>query len=556
LYARYWRILRYGMIRVSFRKRDGLARTGLLETDGHPPVKLPGVAEWRKLFCGLEMLKQANLPLCAPAELVSRYPPRKTVPPVIIHPLLNQAQSGDCVMVAGLHTVLNRPRTFCFRIIEMKEQTPADTVWYAPASALPVNAAILCYAGFHLFDYIAVDLKSAQNIFCTPEGDLPGDALESGTCLCPGCAAHDLKEHNRAALRQEIARVTRFIEMGQLRDLVEARCRLDAAQVAILRHFDRQYTMMERAQPIARAGMMRANSGESLQRAEVRRFMERVIGRYVPPKTADVAVLLPCSAKKPYSLSMSHKKFQQAIGGRAHELIVTSPLGLVPRELECVYPAGHYDVPVTGYWDAEECAVIADILVQYFRKHPYRRIIAHLEGGARNVAERAADLGGIPLEYSCTEHPAGSASLNALDAALASERRMKDNRLHGMISYQFGCDIDTRGILQRGRFPDLFYSKNNVQVFSIDTGTGLLRPTFDGWKCIPEGYRVYIDDFIPEGDVLVPGVTGADPGIREGDEVLVVGARACATGRAALPSEEMGRSKRGVAVRVRKIKRQ
>jgi archaeosine synthase len=146
-------------------------------------------------------------------------------------------------------------------------------------------------------------------------------------------------------------------------------------------------------------------------------------------------------------------------------------------------------------------------------------------------------------------------ALNALDSSLAGERRIKDDRLHGMLSYQFGADIVTKGIVPRGRFPELFYSKGNIQLFSLDTGTGLIRPTFDGWDIIPEGYRVTIDDFIPEGDVLVPGVTGADPAIRDGDEVLVTGARAIATGRAALPAGEMLRSRRGVAVRVRKIKK-
>ena len=335
--------------------------------------------------------------------------------------------------------------------------------------------------------------------------------MKSGICTCPGCQENGLKLHNRLALLREIALVTRFIEDSRLRDLVESRCRLDAAQVAILRHLDNQYPFMERHLPIARSGVMRANSGESLQRAEVRRFAERVTSRYIPPKT-DVAVLLPCSAKKPYSLSQSHRKFQQAIAGRAHELIVTSPLGLVPRELECVYPAGHYDVPVTGYWDAEECAVIAGILVRYFKRHAYRRIIAHLEGGALKVARMAADQCGISLEYSCLEHPTSNAALNALDSTLAGERRIKDDRLHGMVSYQFDVDLDTKGITLRGHFPELFYSKNNVQVFSIDTGTGLLRPTFDGWNLLPRGYRVYIDDFIPEGDVLVPGVVKADPG--------------------------------------------
>ena len=543
------------MMRISFRKRDGLARTGLLEPDNTGPVLLPAVVDPLELFPGLSSRGGSNLPLCAPAAFVNKFPPQERNQPVTIHPQIeSHAKSGDCVMVANWHTAFLNPRTYTDWLISLKDKNPVDILWYAPGSALPSNTAILCYSGFDLFDYTAVDLKSAQGRFCTPEGDLPGEVMSQGMCFCPGCRAGDLREHNRHAIRQEIALVSHFIATGQLRDLVEARCRLDAALVAIVRHLDRNYGFMERIQPIARAGVMRANSGESMQRAEVRRFAGRVIERYIPPKT-DVAVLLPCSAKKPYSLSQSHRKFQQAVGGRAHELIVTSPLGLVPRELETVYPAGHYDVPVTGYWDAEECTVIAGILSRYFRKHPYRRIIAHLEGGALRVAQMAADDCGLSLEYSCTEHPAGSTALNALDAALAGERRIRDDRLHGMISYQFNCDADTRGITLRGHFPEVFYSRNNIQLFSIDTGTGMLRPTMDGWNLLPDGYRVHIDDFIPEGDILAPGVISADPAIRDGDEVHIVGARVLGTGRAALPADEMRRCHRGVAVRVRKIKK-
>jgi archaeosine synthase len=543
------------MTRVSFRKRDGLARTGILENEGVPRLRLPAVADCTELFPALTTLAGTNIPLCAPAVFVSQFPVKEGIQPVPIHPQLdNRAKSGDCVMVAGWHTAMANPRTYVDWLIGLKEKTPVDTAWYAPAAALPSITAILCYSGFDLFDYKGVDLKSAQGFFCTPEGDFPADALTSGICTCPGCTAKDLKEHNRNALRQEIALVSRFIEAGQLRELVESRCRMEANHVAIMRHMDRHYLFMELMQPVARSCIMRANSGESMQRAEVRRFAERMIEQYVPPKT-DVAVLLPCSAKKPYSLSQSHRRFQQAIGGRAHELIVTSPLGLVPRELETVYPAMHYDVPVTGYWDAEECAVITDIMMRYFKCHQYRRVIAHLEGGALKVARMAAEACGIILEYSCTEHPTGNSALNALDAALAGERKVKDDRLHGMISYQFNCDADTKGITLRGHFPEVFYSRNNVQLFSIDTGTGMLRPTLDGWKMIPECYRVQIDDFIPEGDILAPGVVSADPAIRDGDEVLVVGARVLGTGRAALTADEMQRCRRGVAVHVRKIKK-
>jgi archaeosine synthase len=542
------------MTRFDIRKRDGLARTGILQID-HNSLQLPMALAAETFFPDLETRDLTNLPLCALPALVKHYTPINTDQPVSIHPHLdNAAQSGDCVMAAGWHTAFSNPRNYVDWLIGLKEKTPVDTAWYAPASGLPSNVHILCYSGFDLFDFRAVDLKTAQQWFCTPEGEFPADVIDSGICACSGCQEKNLKLHNRQALLQEIALVTRFIETSQLRDLVESRCRLNASQVAIMRHLDNQYQFMERHTPVARSGVMRANSGESLQRAEIRRFAERVITRYLPPKT-DVAVLLPCSAKKPYSLSQSHRKFGRAIAGRAHELIVTSPLGLVPRELECVYPAGHYDVPVTGYWDAEECAVIADILARYFIRHPYRRIIAHLEGGALRVARTAAEACGISLEYTCQERPAGDSALNALDSALAGERRIKDDRLHGMVSYQFNVDLDLKGITVRGHYPELFYSKKNVQICSIDTGTGLLRPTFEGWNLIPEGYRVYIDDFIPEGDVLVPGVENADPGIRDGDEVLVIGKRAHATGRAALPADEIPRSGRGVAVRVRKIKR-
>ena len=542
------------MTRFDIRKRDGLARIGVLET-GTGNVKLPSAVDPESLFPALANVPFINIPLSAPAKLVQEFPPTVPGGPVIIHPQMETtAKSGDCVMAANWQTAFSNPRNYVDWLVTLKEKTPADTAWYAPASALPSTVAILCYSGFELFDYAAVDLKSAQGMFCTPEGDFPADAMETGICTCPGCIEGNLHEHNREALRHEIALVTRFIQLTQLRELIESRCRMDANQVAIMRHLDRHYAFMEAAQPVARSGIMRANSAESMQRVEVQRFAERLLTRYIPPR-CDVAVLLPCSARKPYSLSQSHRRFQQAVGGRAHELIVTSPLGLVPREIECVYPAAHYDVPVTGYWDAEECAVISGILARYFMRHQYRRIIAHLEGGALIVARQAAELCGITLECSCTENPAGPAALNALDACLAGERRIKDDRLHGMLSYQFGADIDTKGLVSRGRNLELFYSKGTTQLFSIDTGTGLIRPTFDGWALLPECYRVTIDDFIPEGDVLVPGVTAADPAIRDGDEVLVVGKRAIANGRAALSAGEMLRSHRGVAVRVRKIKK-
>lgn len=542
-------------MKTDIRRRDGLARSGTI-TAGNRTIPFPAAVHADALFPSLDNRAGTNVPLGADEKFVAEYLVSDGSQPVTIHPALkNTAKSGDCVMVANWHTVLENPRAYVEYLIALKEKTPPDTLWYAPAAALPSNACILCYTGFDLFDYRAVDLKTAQDLFCTLDGEFPAAARDDAACGCEGCRNSDLELHNRLALDRELAATRRFIAAGQIRELADARCRLSAPQVAILRHLDSRFSFIEPYIPVTRSSTLKANAGESLRRPEVARFRERVIARYLPPASAEIAVLLPCSARKPYSLSQSHRMFQRAINARAHELVVTSPLGLVPRELETVYPAMHYDVPVTGFWDAEECAVISSVLVRYFRKHRYRRVIAHLDGGALAVAEMAAADAGITLEYTCHSNPTGSEALAQLERALAGERRIRDDRLHGICSYQFGLDIDIRGFSVRGTFPELFYTKDRAPFFSIDMAGGMLRPTFDGWSLIGIGYRVTIDDFIPEGDILSPGILGADPAIREGDEVLVTGSRAIATGRAAMSAGEMVRSERGVAVRVRKVKR-
>ena len=536
------------------KKRDGLARVATLSVDGKT-CQLPAVMETGRLFPGLSDSWMENVPLGADTAFTARYLPNGNTHPIWVHPAgIPAAAHGTCVMVPCWHTAFANPRKYVDWLVGLKTALHPDTAWYAPAAALPSNAAILCYSGFDIFDFTAVDLRSAQGIFCLPEGDFPCDWLKSGACTCPGCMEDNLKEHNRNALLREIALVKQYISVQRLRDLVESRCRMDAGQVAIMRHLDQHREFSESVVPIARQGPLRATTGEALHRAEVTRFAERVVQRYRPP-IADVVVLLPCSARKPYSSSQSHRKFRQAVAGRALEIIVTSPLGLVPRELELVYPAAHYDVPVTGYWDAEEKEFVAATIAGFLEKHLFRRVIAHLEGGALAAAGAAAARVGVELEITCKGGPTSHESLTSLDSALSGEGRVRHDTIRGTGSWQFDLAIDTRKLVVKGRYPEIRALKGKSPMFSIDEATGLLRPTFEGWTMIPEGYRVTIDEFVPTGDVLAPGVVDADPRIREGDEVMVAGSCAIATGKAAMSAGEMLRSGRGVAVKVRKVKR-
>ncbi|HJK65164.1 MAG TPA: archaeosine synthase subunit alpha [Methanocorpusculum sp.] len=535
------------------RSRDGLARLGMLRLED-TEIQTPAAVEMQKLFPSLEDRAFTNLPLSAPASDAERY----YVPgsnPVLFHPQAAcPAVSGDVVMVSGWRQALGDAKRAAEYLGAVLAGTPPDTARYAPAAALPSNAAMLIATGFDLFDYTAVDLASVQGKFCLPEGEFGASYMEKGVCGCEGCRTQNLFLHNRLALDREIAFVKTWISAGQMRELMEQRCRLNAEQVALLRRLDRS-AFAAAALPVVRSSRFLANSAESMTRQEIAFFEDRVVNRFVPSRN-DVCVLLPCAARKPYSLSKTHQKFQRVIEGRAHEVIITSPLGVVPRELELVYPAGHYDVPVTGYWDREESAILVGYVAAYLAKHRYDQVICHLEGGAKAVAVAAAEAAGVTLEFTCTDdRPTSPESLRALNAALKDCRKRRSDPIRGTLAWQFGEIVDTKGWITKGRYPNQKVYEKKTQMFSIDPLTGLLRPTMEGWRLL-SGYRVRISEgFVPQGDILAPGVVWADPAIREGDEVLVEGPGYLATGKAAMSADEMVRSSRGVAVRVRKTRK-
>ncbi|GAI86743.1 unnamed protein product, partial [marine sediment metagenome] len=101
---------------------------------------------------------------------------------------------------------------------------------------------------------------------------------------------------------------------------------------------------------------------------------ERLLKRFTPESWTKLIIILPCSAKKPYSESKSHKKFHSIIRKFRdfpdfQEIILTSPLGAIPRQLENIYPVNSYDISVTGDWDNEEITIASNMLIKLLEKY-------------------------------------------------------------------------------------------------------------------------------------------------------------------------------------------
>ncbi|TLZ66388.1 MAG: hypothetical protein E6K12_06405, partial [Methanobacteriota archaeon] len=281
---------------------------------------------------------------------------------------LPKASGADAVFLANGPEFQRSPREFVAAMERLRESLGPAKIAAVTGLASPSNLSILVYAGIDVVDSSRMILDSARGLFHTSDGGIPVSEADRAACGCPACTTGgDLQSHNDHALYREVLLVRNHLSHGRLRELVERRLANAPWNTAVVRHLDlRGYDWMEPYTAVA-GGPMLAYSHESLHRPEIVRFRRRIQERYRKPPSARILLLLPCSARKPYSASRSHRRFRDAILASAnpsvvHEVIVTSPLGLIPRELERFHPARDYDIPVTGDWSRDEAAIVAEDL--------------------------------------------------------------------------------------------------------------------------------------------------------------------------------------------------
>ena len=481
---------------------------------------------------------------------------------------------ADVYFLSDAQGFVGHAAAFRDAVLAAKEALPADTALGLSGVATPANVATLAYAGVDLADASKARADGRRGRYHATDGWEFLEDMDELPCACPACRKPreefdraDCADHNVAALRAELARVRRRIRAGRLRDYVEGQARHVQWLTAAFREFDQQYGYLEERTPVIRDAELTAASEDTLRRVEIQRFADRVTTRY-RNRFRNPLVLVPCSATKPYSESQSHGQFHDAIQWRAHTVSMTSPIGVVPQELELTYPAQHYDAVVTGRWSEDEKSFVAEALGRYLDRNDYPRVIAHVPpGGYRDVVERVAADRDLDVAFTVADHPTTTESLGTLASALDGElkyskREREHNTVKAIADYQFGPgagDALFEDVRTTGRYPKLQVRSRDdgEQLAALVPQYGVLSFTLAGGRRWIESdaptKRVEIDEFVPHGSVLAPGVVDADAEIRPGDEVAIEGPKAFAVGRAEMSGPEMTDSTRGVAAEVRHV---
>ncbi len=499
----------------------------------------------------------------------------------------------DMYVLRNLRDIIVNPRQLVEFIINVRKKIPPDSLVYVPGPIHPSYYPHLIYSGVDIFDTTLMIMEARRESLLLEDGTKKIGGLVELPCNCPVCSAYSVYElmelppddrfykllqHNILFADSVLKRIKLDIKEGFLRERVELSSHYSPTLAAYLRILEKShYNFLEEYTPISKKRVMYCIGPESYHRPEVERFRKRVSERYSPINGIRTVVILPCSAKKPYSQSQSHRRFREVIRrigrGLVQEVILSSPLGLVPRELERVYPAAYYDIPVTGDWDQEEIEIASNSLLNYLEKLDEDTVlIAHLNGGYREACLRASAMSGKEIIFTdICGNVSGNESLYNLKRVLEDYADLSGTRkigeidsLRKVVDYQFGIDAGEKLItdytdIKRDRVGNVKILLSRKLIASFDHTYGLFKLTLRGAERLSNfGYWIEFDgDTISGTNLFAPGVKDADPQIRPRDFVMVHNClkELVAVGVSNMSGLEMKFSKKGIAVELTDKKR-
>ena len=439
---------------------------------------------------------------------------------------LTNGLQPSLIVLTDSPQLANSPGLLAKALLAIRTTSPSSLIW-TPGIGGPDNCAVLSWMGVDIFDLARSRQSSSLGVLLSETGPrIPEQSTNENSSM----------DFQKEMWIRAISATRSAIRDGTLRELAERQSTSSPRSVEHLRRHDQ--ISFEASKEIGMSSSsvdfgkkLRCHSFESRNDITIRTWREAISENYEPPsRQREVLVLLPCSAKKPYRLSQSHSRFRRAIGNsRAHEVMVTAPLGLVPRDLEDLWPAAHYDIPVTGDWDGDELSIIRNMLTRLVERVGYSTIVNH-SGIELSLGDR------VVIDTRGGGSAGSSESLERLQDAIKSsfsegdggetDFSVRDEKIKSISRFQFGSDEWLDGCQIRGRPPIFTITKDGVQMAKWDPRRGrflLSKSSLETMRKLKllKSVEIHPDlDWI--GDIFPSMISRHDKSILVGDEVLVL----------------------------------
>ena len=122
----------------------------------------------------------------------------------------------------------------------------------------------------------------------------------------------------------------------------------------------------------------------------------------------DIAIFMPCAVRKPYSASPSHQLIRmiisQVLEPSQYHIVIFGTCGIVPAELETMYPYAHYKYMLGKCNDDKVkddfLRIETDRIAGYLNKtrDVYRYRIGYCIGLFREALVRGSEQAGVPID--------------------------------------------------------------------------------------------------------------------------------------------------------------
>jgi 7-cyano-7-deazaguanine tRNA-ribosyltransferase len=216
----------------------------------------------------------------------------------------------------------------------------------------PIIFPLAVALGCDFFDSSAYIKYANDDRFIFPDGTLKLDDLDELPCSCPICSKYTSKElkrerkinrvlhiakHNLYTSFSEIKKIKTAIRNGYLWELVERRAYSNPFLIEAMRELRKidNKKWLEQFEIISKKKALFYTSNSTIHRPLIYRIQKRLKERY--NFFSDKYILLPDS-EKPYSKYYNKEILQVYSNKNDIQIIIESPFGPIPIELDEMYP--------------------------------------------------------------------------------------------------------------------------------------------------------------------------------------------------------------------------
>jgi len=280
-------------------------------------------------------------------------------------------------------------------IMAAKMNLPLDRPLHLFGAGHPFMLSLAVALGCDLFDSAAYALFARDSRYMTENGTARLNELEYFPCSCAVCAKNSpmdllekpeeerqklLAEHNLFVSFAEVRLIKQAILEGRLWEHLEMKAHAHPALLQALKRLRKYEHYLEENSPVTKSKGLFFFDSVGLSRPEVVRHRKRLAERYSAPEKAETLFLLPQTSSKPFHNALEWRgilsKIRENLGERStrvHVCFYSAPFGVVPLELDEVYPLSQHEVAVP--LDKETTDYVASQVSSYVERTSYEKVV-------------------------------------------------------------------------------------------------------------------------------------------------------------------------------------